>query len=586
MRKIVASLLICAMLISACEKTPPVVVEEPSSPVINPVLPTVVDGDGEDVEDPAVVNPQDPAPSLVTPPQVGFEVVFAEDFEGGTSAFTARGSETLAIVDDGFQSEKCLVVVDRTAAWNGPKISLTNIVEPGTLYEFRAMIKYDFVPEVTTERLTASLEIGLGGVINYSGEAHVQAVLGEWAEIAGTFSTPENFTSFALYFEGGAEIDGEFCEIYLDDVEIKKVNAEKLPADLLPPIFEVHEDYFSIGVGVVMADLQNSDSAALINHHFNSITMGNEMKPSSLLDRAGSIADPDGAPAIRTAVLDECLSYARDNGLKMRGHTLVWHEQTPLWFFKEGYSQDVNAANVSREVMLARLESYIETVLSYCQENYPGVIYAWDVVNEAIDTASADENKIRDMHAGAPNPWYEVVGADYVEQAFYFARKYAEDDVKLFYNDYNEYHLNKLMPITALLSELKQKDLVDGMGMQAHIGMSDPAVIDFQWAVLQYAELGLEIQVTELDINLGSNSEEDLMRQAIRYRQLMNIFRYCVDNGLANITNVTVWGLSDRDTWLNFRDGGGRKYPLLFDDYLYPKMAFWGFVLDESVPHW
>lgn len=575
-KKFVSFLLIFALVLSAgCNKTVSTNgSDDPDDiPVINGTDITPDDNDNND-------DNTDDFSSLINMPRVELEIVFSEDFESGDSAFTGRAGERVAIVEHGFEGGKSLVTFDRTAAWNGPRIDLTNYVEPNVLYEFSAMIKYDHeLAGTPSERLTASLDVDGG----FSNVAHVFANFGEWIEIKGTFTPPEEFKSFALYFEGGADASGFFPGIYLDNFVVSKVIVEKLAPDLLPSIYKVHEDFFSVGVGVLVADLRNPDSSALINHHFNSITMGNEMKPDSLLDRAGSLADPEMMPVIRTAVLDECLSYARDNGLKMRGHTLVWHSQTPSWFFKEDYSQDRNAPNVSREVMLARLEHYIMTVLTYCQENYPDVIYAWDVVNEAVDPGSKDPDKIRDTYNNAPNPWYEVVGADYVEMSFYYARKYAAPEVKLFYNDYNEYEPNKMFPIINLLAGLKEKGLVDGMGMQAHIGFSNPSSIDFQSALLRYAELGIEIQITELDIDLRSNSEEDLLQLAIRYKRLMNIFRYCVESGQANITNVTLWGLSDRDSWLNDREGG-RRYPLLFDDYFYPKLAFWGFILDDSIP--
>jgi endo-1,4-beta-xylanase len=455
---------------------------------------------------------------------------------------------------------------------------------PNTLYEFSALIKHS--GEVAQD-LAASLEIKMAST-HFENTARVRVSAGEWVEIAGSFVTPEAFESFALYFEGGEAMeDGIFPAIELTDVVIYRVIKEVLPPDALPSLWEAHVDYFKTGVGITLADLRNPDTSALIKRHFNSITMGNEMKPSSLLDHAASVANLEvnnSAPAIRTDVLDECLAFARDNNIAMRGHTLVWHEQTPLWFFKEDYSREDGAEFVSREVMLERLENYIKAVLEYCQENFPGVIYAWDVVNEAIDPGSADENKIRDTHDGKPNPWYITVGPDYIEQSFIFARKHADSDVALFYNDFNTFHSNKLIAILALLESLQEKGLIDGMGMQSHLGITDPNIVDFQEALLRYAGLGLEIHLTELDINLDSDSEEDLMRLAVRYRRLINMVRFCIENGLANIGNVTVWGLSDRDTWLSFRDGGGRKYPLLFDGYLYPKLAFYGFLLCDSIP--
>jgi len=507
-------------------------------------------------------------------PAVEFELIYVSDFSESRSGFSGRASEKLTI-DDGFLS-----VSGRTANWNGAKLDLSSLVEASTLYEFSAVISHN---SETSQDLAASLEIKTRSTA-YENAARARVPAGEWVEIAGSFVTPQAFESFALYFEGG---DDSNPDILLKEVVINRVIKELLPPDALPSLWEAHDDYFKTGVGITLADLRNPDTSALIIRHFNSITMGNEMKPSSLLDHAASIADLEKhnlSAAIRTDILDECLTFARDNNIAMRGHTLVWHEQTPHWFFKVDYSRDADAEYVSREVMLERLENYIRTVLEYCQENFPGVIYSWDVVNEAIDAGSADENKVRDTHDGAPNPWYVTVGADYIEQSFVFARRYAAPEVTLFYNDFNTFYPNKLLPILALLEDLREKGLVDGMGLQSHIGFTDPSIMDFQAAITKYAELGLEIHLTELDINLDSNSADDLLKLAIRYKRIVSMAYFLIDSDLANVGNITVWGLSDRDTWLNNRDGGGKRYPLLFNEYLYPKLAFYGFLLDDSIP--
>jgi endo-1,4-beta-xylanase len=575
MKKLLCLLLALLFLLTACNNQPEA---EPAPAESDP--PGVPADTAE--EPPA----SDPEPSLtfedlVFPEPVRTQI-FSADFTDGVGNFRGRGGETLAVQDG------ALVTSGRTANWNGPIVELSRLLEPGAHYEFSAKIKYDLDIDDQDaggrQNFIASLQVNAGAGNTHSNVFNTGLRRGEWEEINGSFTAPD-FAAISFYFEGGAAVDGVFSDIYLAELTITLVSAELLAPDFLPAIYETFEDYFSIGVAIVMEDLRNPYSAALIAHHFNSITMGNEMKPSALLNHSASAAAADGMPVIRTEILDECLIFARDNNLAMRGHTLVWHSQTPLWFFKEGYSQSADAEFASREVMLARMENYIEQVLSYCQENFPGIIYAWDVVNEAIHPSSADPNKIRDTHDGGVNPWYHTVGSDYVEMAFRFAREYAAPEVKLFYNDYNEWFLEKAIPIVALLSDLKEKGLVDGMGMQAHIGIDSPSAIDFQSAMLRYAELGIEIQITELDINLASNSDEDLMRLAVRYKRLMNIFRHSVTSGQADITNVTVWGLSDRDTWLSYRDGGGRRFPLLFDDYMYPKLAFWGFILDDSIPN-
>ena len=147
-------------------------------------------------------------------------------------------------------------------------------------------------------------------------------------------------------------------------------------------------DYFSLGVGINGSTLENlttydEEYMALVKQHFNSVTMSNLMKSCYILQQKESQESPDGMPVLDFTSIDDTLQWCMDNGVKMRGHTLVWHTQAPGWFFREGYKDD--GAYVDKETMLARMESYIRQLLEHVQENYPGVIYCWDVVNEAVD---------------------------------------------------------------------------------------------------------------------------------------------------------------------------------------------------------
>ncbi|OYP07912.1 hypothetical protein CG709_09680 [Lachnotalea glycerini] len=154
--------------------------------------------------------------------------------------------------------------------------------------------------------------------------------------------------------------------------------------------------------------------------------------------------------------------------------------------------------------------------------------------------------------------WMQTVGSDYIEKAFEYARKYTPKGCKLFYNDYNEYETTKSNYIYQILKDLKDKNLVDGMGMQSHWTMDYPSIDMFETAARKYASLGLELQLTELDISQPSNKDSDLQAQANRYKLLMNKVIDLKEEGI-NITAVVLWGITDRTSWL-----GG--YPLLFDE--------------------
>ncbi|HEX3022669.1 MAG TPA: endo-1,4-beta-xylanase [Lachnospiraceae bacterium] len=346
----------------------------------------------------------------------------------------------------------------------------------------------------------------------------------------------------------------------------------------LASISEVYSDVFRVGVALAAFDIKDPYKAKLVTSQFNSITCENEMKADFTLDREKTLALKDEeCPAINMGNADTALTFAKENGLGMRGHTLVWYSQTPRWLFTVGYDDKPDAPYVSREVMLSRMENYIRQVMEYVNTNYPGVIYAWDVVNEAIATEDGEKNGLRIKN----NYWYEVIGEDYIEMAFTYARKYAEHEQKLFYNDYGTYEKSKLFAIYKLVDELKGKGLIDGIGMQDHMQIGYPNILDYQYALKKYAELGLEIQITELDIDAPDDTKETQAKLATRYKVILSLLQKYAREGQAKITNVTFWGLTDDRSWLNRADKP--SFPLLFDRNLKPKEAFFGALQDESV---
>ncbi len=346
----------------------------------------------------------------------------------------------------------------------------------------------------------------------------------------------------------------------------------------LPSMYEYWEDYFSIGIAITRSELINDLKGDLIIQQFNSMTCGNEMKPDALLDREATKAGgTETCPVLSFKSCDSMLQFCVDNNIKMRGHTLVWHSQTPDWFFMEEYSNKPDAVFASREVMLERMENYIRLVMEYVNTTYPGVVYAWDVVNEAILPGDGGEDNMR----MSDSLWYQTVGPDFVEKAFEYARKYADPEQKLFYNDFNTYEPAKRLAILKLVEKLKEQGTIDGIGMQSHIGMSSPTLMDYEDTIRQFGQTGLEIQITELDVNLDSNTEADFMKEGTRYKRLFFTFKNLVDTGAANITNVTIWGLTDENSWLN-KDG--KRYPLLFNQLLETKPAFWGILMDDGIP--
>ena len=339
--------------------------------------------------------------------------------------------------------------------------------------------------------------------------------------------------------------------------------------------------YFKLGVGINGSTLQNltlhsEEYMALAKQHFNSVTLSNLMKSCYILKQDASIKNAkegDGTPVLTYESIDPTLQWCMDNGVGMRGHTLVWHTQAPDWFFREGYTND--GAYVDKETMLFRMESYIKQLMTHVQDEFPGVVYCWDVVNEAVDPGSADPNTdfgCRTMHGeGEANPWYVTIGPEYVEMAFTYARKYAADGVKLFYNDFNTYQSDKREYIYTLCKGLKEKGLIDGIGMQGYWGIDYPSMTTISSTLARFGELDLEIHITELSIGVDEETEEQFEAQAKAYSNVFFTIRNkdLEGGGNANITCVTVFGLIDH------YQPGDTTNARLFDANYQPKPAYY-----------
>lgn len=323
---------------------------------------------------------------------------------------------------------------------------------------------------------------------------------------------------------------------------------------------DYYKDYFPIGVAVAPKNLAG-DEAPFIKKQFNSITAENAMKMESLQPQES---------IFYWKMADSIVNFAVNNGLKVRGHNLCWHEQAPKWFFT-----DKNEKNVSREVLLQRLRTHIHTVVG----RYKGKIYAWDVVNEAID--DNPNNFLRQTK------WTEIIGDDFIAKAFEYAHE-ADPNAKLFYNDYNTERPEKRERVYKLLKQLKDKGVpIHGVGLQAHWSIFEPSKNELRTALEKYSSLGLAIEITELDVSVYQWEKEKralkpgekfdftpelAQKQADTYKMAFEAFR---DYKNA-ITNVTFWNISDRYSWLDIYPVAGRKnYPLLFDAQLKPKKAFW-----------
>ena len=511
--------------------------------------------------------------TIPVPDQEGnmiYNTVFITGFEDGTSGFSGRGGSEIVIATDSTakSGSYSLQAGSRTNTWHGAARDMAGIMEAGSTYRITAWVKHKSTS--VKLKIQCSFEKHYGNdMVSYLPFASVSAVKDIWTKLEGTISVPNDTVTAKIYFESP---ESATADLYIDDLEVFKVVVNTENIENIPSIAEAYKEYFDIGVSVNENTLYSSVTNALILHQFSTITFGNEMKPAYLLDYGTNSSDPGRynlSPAIKTAKLEEYLQYAKDHDLKVRFHTLVWHQQTPHWFFTENYSTESFAPLVTKEVMQKRLENYIKKVME-CTSKYPDVIYAWDVVNEAIEPGHNKAGSYR----SDDSLWYQIIGEEFVEKAFEYARKYSYDDASLFYNDYNEYEASRTTAIYNLVSKLKEKGLIDGIGMQSHIDMSYPSLSSYETAIRKFAELDLEIQVTELDMHNNQKTDEAFRQQAVHYGGLFEILIRLKRDGIANITNVTFWGVTDAGTWLTSHRGE-TSYPLLFDTEGLPKPAFY-----------
>jgi len=313
---------------------------------------------------------------------------------------------------------------------------------------------------------------------------------------------------------------------------------------------------FRMGVGIYGSSLSTSGIISkkmrdIIAYQFNSITYTNLMKMDYMLNKSASQSNAKNGndmPVLKFDTIIDGLEFCKLNNIHMRGHTLVWHVQAPEWFFRTNF-QD-NGAFANAQKMEQRMESYIKQLMQFVQCHYPGVVDVWDVVNEAVeidqgsfDSSTGWNTRTKFDSGKKDNLWYKTMGPDYVFKAFRFARKYADKDVKLVYNDYNTFMSQKTNAIKTLVSKLKAENLVDAVGLQSYLGASWPAVKDYKSAIQQFSSLGVDIQVTELTISTDGSGNK-FNQQASRYQEVFKAYMELKRSGV-NITSVTLFGLQD-----------------------------------------
>ena len=325
---------------------------------------------------------------------------------------------------------------------------------------------------------------------------------------------------------------------------------------------DAYKDYFMIGVAVNQRNVTNAEQQALIKKEFNSMTCENDMKPEPTEPQEGQFNWENA---------DRIANFARQNGIKLRGHTLMWHSQIGRWMTAEG---------TTKEQFYARMKNHIQAIVS----RYKDVVYCWDVVNEAI---SDDANATDPYRQSA---MYRLCGDEFIEKAFQYAHE-ADPKALLFYNDYSTVDPHKRDRIYNMVKKMKAKGIpIDGIGMQAHYNIYYPSEARLDSAITLFKTIVKHIHITEFDIRVneemggglqfsreGANVTDSVKQHlADQYARCFRVFRKHKDV----IDCVTFWNLGDRDSWL-----GARNYPLPWDENYQPKLAY-TYIKDMKAPAW
>lgn len=398
------------------------------------------------------------------------------------------------------------------------------------------------------------------------------------------------------------------------------------PEVTLPPlksdsILENYEDVFghlgtcvNYGSNPSTSQLQDEKTLAFVKKHFNSITMENEMKPDAVLGSKVTMITKEEAqklgyiipdnyketsvPKLNFDRIDKILQTAYDNGLGLRGHTLLWHSQTPAWFFGIDYDADEDA--VDEDTMDARIDFYVSTVMDHVMQKEKEIagetgkiVYAWDVVNEYLHRGRAWSLNWTSVYGDMKGTPSYVKRA--FERAYEMLEKYdATDKVTLFYNDYDTYfEVEDLLALVNFINEGEKAKICSGIGMQSHVDIKRPTIEEYGAALEKFMAAGYEVQITELDFTINfdtdgtdkkdpsydyENEGETIEEQAAFVKDFMEMVIAKQKNrdktvSPKGITGLTIWGLYDSISWR------GKSQPLLFgtsiDD---PKPAFQAFL--------
>ena len=462
--------------------------------------------------------------------------------------------------------------------------------------------------------------------------------VGKWTKFEGTYKIPSDAKKVVIrileqgdWQEAGSCIMGKY---YVANVSMRKITKpkpeieENIP-DWKASVTESLGNGSIAGTAIMSSEISDDTLMALVKKHFNAVTFGNELKPDALFNyQIGQSVDSTTitfqgkelkVPVVNDkqenldfsradAMLDKILEWNNANPndkIRVRGHVLVWHSQTPEWFFHEDY--DVAKPYADKETMNRRLEWFIFSVFDHyfgeaANKKYAGLFYGWDVVNEAVNgntyrddkvISDASDTSTSDTRHGSNSMWWRVYKSnEFIINAFKYANKYAPENVELYYNDFGETDNTKCEGIVKLINDVKSAEgtRLDAFGMQAHYNVDGFSAAQFKSVAKKYAAAAGKVQLTELDFKASSTydgtaatKESEYTKMAYCHKNLYEAIKALKEEG-ANVSGITVWGVIEPNSWLHSQSnlGGGAsgsaQCPLLFDGNYKAKPAYWAYV--------
>lgn len=461
---------------------------------------------------------------------------------------------------------------------------------------------------------------------------------GKWTKFEGTYKIPSGAKKVVIrileqgdWQEPGSCIMGKY---YVANVSMKKITKPKPEIENNIEAWKASVTK-SLGTGsiagtaIMSSEIKDDTLMELVEKHFNAVTFGNELKPDALFNyqigqSVGYTKITFQGKELKVPVVNdknENLDFSRademlekilewnnanpNNKIRVRGHVLVWHSQTPEWFFHEDYN--VAKPYVDKETMNRRLEWFISSVFDHyfgeaANKKYAGLFYGWDVVNEAVNgntyrddkvISDASDTSTSDTRHGSNSMWWRVYKSnEFIINAFKYANKYAPKNVELYYNDFGETDNTKCEGIVKLINDVKSADgtRLDAFGMQAHYNVDGFSAAQFKSVAKKYAQAAGKVQLTELDFKASSTydgtaatKESEYTKMAYCHKNLYEAIKALKKEG-TNVSGITVWGVIEPNSWLHSQSdlGGGAsgsaQCPLLFDGNYKAKPAYWAYV--------